>query len=176
MGREKIQSTEMEKRLNKRAQVPTDIILLVAFIALLAVMAIIITFVYKGMNTQFQANPLLNKTAEQRAAFGIGETVNSYWDYILLCMLIGSVIVIMITAWFVDTHSVFMVLYILGLVIGEIICAILSYIWYTVSNNASLNTVLNQFVITDHLLTYLPYYFAIIGCVAMVVTYAKENT
>lgn len=161
--------------MNNKAQVPTDVIMLVAFITLLAVAAIIITYVYHGMNVQFQANADLNKTQAQRDAFAVGDTVNSYWDYIIFAIFISIIIVIMITAWFVDVHSVFMVLYIIGLVIGEIVCAVLSYIWHVVSINPVIATVLYQFTITDHILNYLPYYFAIIGCVAMIVTYAKDN-
>ena len=166
----------MEKPIKKIAQAPTDLILLIAFISFLAIMAIITTLVYSKVSEGFLSNSLLNQSQEQRDAFNLPNTVNAMWDYTLLAIMIGILLATLITAYFIDVHSIFMVLYIFGLVIGEVISAILSFIWHTVSINPAINEVLYLFPITDNILSNLPYYFAIIGVCGLILTYAKDTS
>lgn len=110
------------------------------------------------------------------AAFDAPNQVNAMWDYIILFILIGAAIIMIITGYFIDTHSVFMPIYILGLVIGVILSIIFQNVWTSFAHSVTFETlVLANFQITDLIFSNIAIYFTIIGAISMIATYAKTR-
>lgn len=161
--------------MNKRAQTPEDIILMVAFIALIGIGGLAAVYTYNQFYSEVSTMPELNSTAAL-AAFQGGNTVNTYWDYLILVILIGFAIGAVILGFFIDVHSVFMVIYLIIMLIGLVISSIMQYVWEQVSNDAMfIGVKASHFPITDHLLSNIVVYYIIIAALSFVATYAKTR-
>jgi hypothetical protein len=110
------------------------------------------------------------------AAFNAPNQVNAMWDYIILFILIGAAIVMIIMGYFIDTQSVFMPIYILGLVIGVVLSIIFQNVWTAFAHSTTFETtVIASFPICDLIFQNFAIYFTIIGAMSMIATYAKTR-
>ena len=162
--------------MNKKGQSFQDLFLMIILIFALAVGGVISTYFYHQIVIAVQANEQINSSTGAIEAFQGGETVNSKWDYLILTVMIGFALSMVILGYFLDTSTVFLPVYILVLIIGVIITAILQYTWpYIAEHNLLLITVQESFPITNHIMTYFAIYFTLIGALSMVATFAKTR-
>lgn len=163
-------------RLRKKAQNPGDAILAIAFLMMIAIGGLIATYAYNEFYDAAMEDPVLNASQASRDAFAAGKTVNAKWDYLIFFMFIGLFLGMMVIAYFIDVHSIFMPFFILAMVIGVIIASVISYTWEQVSDVTEFATIkANSFKVTNHLMNYLEIYFTIMAGMALLVTYAKPT-
>lgn len=164
---------KMGKLLNKKAQTPGDVILLVVFLFALAIGAVVISYIMGIFTDEISQVEALNST-EANAAFQSVNDLNNRWDYLILFLFVGVAIALMVIGYFIDVDSIFMVLYIIALVIAVVLASALTYVWENFSSNSTfITTVSNSFPITNHIITNLALYMTIMGALSMVATYAK---
>lgn len=112
-------------------------------------------------------------TATVAALEGTRDKAVNRMDYLFLGLFIGLIVGLIVTGWFIGTNPVFVFIYILIMVLSVIFSTVLASTWQTISQNLEITSSLQYFPITNHILSYLPMYIAIIGFIGIVVMFAK---
>lgn len=118
-------------------------------------------------------NPVINQTNESVTALQDAKDLTARFDYILFALFIGLVLALIITGWFIGGQPIFMFIYFIVVVIATILSAVLSNVWDTVVSTVSFASDISAFPITNHLISNLPIYIAIVGFIGIVVMFAK---
>jgi hypothetical protein len=97
----------------KRAQVDFAPAMIIAIVIALLIMAPIMLRIISTVTGTFFLQ--MNDTAPEavREASGAVDTVYHFFDYLVVIFLFVNIIVMFISAWFIDTYPVFIVLYIM---------------------------------------------------------------
>ena len=153
-----------------------DVILMGLVLFIFGTFFFIVNFVTKTMVTELVSIPIINNTEVAREAFtDLNSTVDRL-DYLLFGLFIGITLGIIVSGWYVSGNPLYMFLYFLVLVIGVIFSMGLANVWYSaIAENVIFGTTISSFPITNHLMTYLPIYTAIIGMLGTVVMFAKPQ-
>ena len=122
---------------------------------------------------RFQNSSEVNGTAADTALEAVQSNVISKFDYIVFGFFIALVLGLLITSWLIGANPLFMFVYFIVVTIGVIISTILSNVWESITTNARLVGTLAAFTITNHLMTYLPLYVAVVGVIGIIIMYAK---
>ena len=122
---------------------------------------------------QMIANPQINSSNATVNVLQGTQRVTARMDYVIFGLFIGLIIALILTSWFIGGNPIFMFIYFIVLVFGIVTSVVLSNVWEEVSTKAIFGTTVASFPITNHLMTYLPIYSAIIGIVGLVILFAK---
>lgn len=160
---------------NKRGQSARDVILLVIILFALSIGGILFHYTYIQISAAMVGTNIINETGSAITAINAGNTIMNKMDYVILVFFIGFIIGMIVMGYFVDTHSVFMVIYIVFILIGALVAGVLSYTWDVVKANALLAGSLSSFPIANHLMTNLLIYYVIAAAMALVATFAKAR-
>lgn len=156
---------------NKRGSLQ-DVVLVGMFLLVFAIMILISFKVLSEINTKFQASDLV--TAEGKAASneltGFFPTVI---DNSFLLFAVGLAIVVMILAFMVRIHPIFIPFFFLGLVVLVFVSGIFSNIYQELAATTELISIANQLTFTTNVLTYLPMFVAVVGTLLMIVMYKQ---
>lgn len=166
----------MEEYLGRKAQTPGDAILMSVFLLALAIGGLFAFYMSKELFNSFGGTEL-NSTVTA-PVYEKALAVNDMWDYIIFAVFIGFALGVIILGYFIDVQSIFMPIYIVGLLVGVCVSFIMSYIWTQLISSvpAELSTIsTNSFPITNVLMTNLPLFFTCVGVLGMIATYAKVN-
>ena len=117
----------------------------------------------------------INESSGAVNALQAGKTVLGRLDFMVLAVFLGLVLALLITGWFVGGHPVFMVLYFIAVIVFVIVSAILSNVWDDVISGSVLASSASSFAVTNHLLSYLPYYMGVVGILGFIVMFAKPG-
>ena len=166
--------------MNKKGQSFEDGILMIVMIFALAIGALVATYSYDQVVQQFSNTSAFNSSNNEysesvMAAFNAGRTVNDMWDYLILLVLIGFTISIVILGYFVDVHTIFMPLYIIGMLIGEAFAILMNYVWEQVLADTTFSLMILKFPITDHIMSNISIYYLFIAALGMIALYAKTR-
>lgn len=158
--------------MNRRGSA-VDVILIGALLFAFGLGFFFLHYTVNQVITQIVANPVVSSSPAAVAGFQASQTVAARLDYFVLAILIGLILGVIVTSWYIEAHPVFVAFYFIILVVGVVVGAGLSNAWETFSTKAAFSGSLLAFPITNNVLTYLPYYVAAIGVLAMVVLFAK---
>jgi len=160
------------RSFNKRGT-GTDVLYLVVVLFFIGFFCFVGYFTFNRMNTLLLANSVMNSTQASRDALGSITTTTSKYDYFVLAVFIGFVLAILISSWFIGGNPLFMILYfvvLVGCVVGSMF---LSNIWEEVTQKAIWGATITGFPITNHLITYMPVYIAVVGFLGMIAMFGK---
>ena len=121
--------------------------------------------VYFAINTtitQMNAIPEINQSTDAVDVFNSVSTMTDRLDYVIFGLFVALTLGIIVTGWFVGGITIFMILYIIVIIIGVAMSAIMSNVWETVSTAVQFGTTVLAFPITNHLLLNLPYYVCLL--------------
>lgn len=125
--------------------------------------------------TRIVATDVVNSSQPAVDAFNSSITQADKLDRWVLYIFLGMVLALIITSWFVAGRPVFGFLYMIVIIIGVGLSAILSNVWETTTIMARFGAAVGSFPITNHLLSYLPIYTLAVGFIGMVVMFAKPQ-
>lgn len=117
--------------------------------------------------------PVINNTAGARTSVQSMNNMANRLDYVTFGLMIGLILAMIIGGWFVAGHPMFMFVYFIVIIIGVTISTLIANFWEAYSGMAIFGTSVEAFPITNHVLSYLPFYVAIIGFIGMIVMFAK---
>ena len=161
-------------RKNKKGSL-TDLAMIMSFLFTLAVLTLIAFKVSNSINVNIQSNAqiaTLDTGGNARNAMNqINNLYPSVVDNSFLLITIGLGIVALIFAMMVVIHPVFFVFYIIMLTIIIFIAGAFSNAYQTMMNDAALVDVASQMVITNYVMTYLPFIIGIFGFLLAIVMY-----
>ena len=150
-----------------------DVVLIATLITALAIAFFVVHSVINTVVDDMIVNPVINSSEESVSALSAVKPVTNRFDYVIFGTFMALLLSLIVTAWFVGGHPVFMFVYFIVIVIAVILATLLSNVWYTVINKSVFLGTIGYFPITDHLIQNLPFYTAIAGFIGLVVMFAK---
>jgi len=159
------------KRLlrNKKGSV-LDLILIGVFCLAFAFSILIGFKITHEFNTAIQASadiPVEGKTAATQL---LGEYTTTM-DYSFLFFIVGLSIGVLILAALVRVHPIFIVLYIIGLIIVIFLAGVFSNIYQELAESAEMVALSSQLIFIDKIMTFLPWFVAVVGTLLCIVMY-----
>ena len=151
-----------------------DVILISVLLFAIGMFLFIINFTTRTMVTAIVSVPVINATSPQAgvAFTNINKSTNRT-DYLTLGLFIGFAFALIITGYYIGGHPIFMFFYFLVTGVGVYLSMLLANIWYNISTASVFGSTVVNLPITNHILTYLPYYTIGFGVLGMVMMFAK---
>lgn len=150
-----------------------DVLFIGAILFVVAMVIFVFHFVSNTMIDQMISNPQINATNSTVTALRDTQDVTDRFDYVIFAFFIGLALALLITGWFIGGNPIYMFIYFIVVIIGTVVGGVLSYVWGLVSQASVFNATLLSFPITDHIITNLHYYIAVLGMIGMIVMFAK---
>lgn len=150
-----------------------DIVVIAVVLMLAGVGVFIVGYVGSTAATSIAAQPVVNESSYAVTAFNALDSATQRFDILFLAVFIGLTLGLIILSWFVPTHPIFYIAYFLVIIVAVIVSAIMANVWELVANHSALVAMLLQFPITNHVLTNLPIYIAVIGFTGITTMFAK---
>lgn len=160
--------------MNKRGSVE-DVILLTVFVFMIGLGFLVFNPIAHTLSNSFANNSLVNASNGSVTAFKSIGTNADKLDYLTVVLYIGFLLALIITGYLIDVKSIFFVVYLIVLVLAVFVSAILSYVYEYTASTSIFSTYATNLPITNFILSYLPIFVTVAGCVSLVVLYAKER-
>ena len=154
---------------NKKGSV-LDLILIGVFCLVFAFSILIGFKITNEFNTQIQASADIDAQGKTAATSLLGEFTTTL-DYGFLFFIVGLSIGVLILAALVRVHPVFIVLYVIGLFIVIFFAGIFSNIYQEMADSAEFTALAGQLLFVDKIMTFLPWFVAVVGVLLCVVMY-----
>lgn len=154
----------------------TDVIFTGVSVFAIAVGLLIIAFVGNTVSDAVGNSAAFNSSPDAKAAMQGGiHQVTDKTDYMVFSVFLGMVLALIISSWYIAGNPVFFFVYFIVVVLGVVFGAILSNVWEAISTKPAFASLLPILPMTNHILTYLPFYMAAIGCLGMTIMFAKPG-
>lgn len=157
---------------NKKGNAQGVIFIAVA-IFVLAVGLFVIYYMANQSYDKMIQNPVINSSSKTVDVLNAGKAMTNKIDYLIFAFFVGSILSILITSYFIGGNPLFLFIYFLITLIGVVVAIVLSYIWDLVSTSSIFGATVASFPLTNHIMTYLPYYTAVLGISGMILMFAK---
>lgn len=125
------------------------------------------------VDTMVANTSVINASETASGMFQTVKVTADRMDYFILAVFIGSVLALIITAWFIGGNPIFMFVYFIVVILAVLLSMLMSNIWEDVSTASVFGTTVSSFPITNHILGLLPFYITIVGFIGMVAMFAK---
>lgn len=159
--------------MNKKGTA-SDVVFAGVLVFMVATGVFIIGFIGDTVTDRMTNTTAINESSEAVAAMtGANNAINNNIDYVVFGLFIGLVLAIIVTSWFIGANPLFFFVYFIIIVLGVVISAILSNTWESITEHATMTAYLTNLPITNHLLTYLPFYVSGIGILGLIIMFAK---
>jgi hypothetical protein len=157
---------------NKRGSI-VSIAFLVVFLFAFAIFILIAGYVVPQITGALSDSEIGNNSASQ-GALTYTENLTQRFDGILLVMFIGLTIGVLITSFMIDSNPIFIPIYILLLAILVLFAAVVENI-YEAFNTGVLASTYAQHTITNFLMSHLVYISIAVGCLSMILIFARPR-
>ena len=154
---------------NKKAQ--TDIIFLVMMLFVLALTLIIGIKVFGDILTPL-AKDFPNVAATALARDEVNQMFLN-WDVMFIVIFGFGVLAAVITAFFIDTHPVFMIVTIILMILFTVFGAYLNNVYEEFRTSSDIRTEANQFPLITFFFDHLPKFMVIAIALVSIVTYSR---
>ena len=156
--------------LNKKAQIGDMLFVIVTLISI-AITLLVAGYVYVQIDSGFEDSGLeSNESAEAYDSFAVSFGI---FDTGMGFILVGLIIGLLISSYFIPTSPVFVVINIIGFLILVFIGAVFSNLYSEMILQPGLNTSALLFPITNFIATKLPFIGAIIVFLSSIIMFAK---
>ena len=164
----------MEKpiQINKKGQIRDSIFVIVTLISI-AMTMVVAGYLYTQIDTGLADSGLETNISAQ--AFDDFEIAFTTFDSSYAFIVIGLIIALLISSFFIPTHPVFIVINIIGLMILMFMGAIFSNLYSEFILQEGMSTVA-YYPITTFIATKMPWIGSIIIFISTILMYAKAKT
>jgi len=97
-----------------------------------------------------------------------------HYDYVILFIFFGLGIGVILGAFWIQTHPAFFFMSLLLLIVAIFMAPIFSNAYMTFGNDSALSTEVASYPMSGYIMEYLPLFIAIVGIIALIVTYMKS--
>lgn len=161
-------------KLGKRGSA-SDIIVIVCVLFTLMLGIFITYFATDTMKSQLMGVSAINESQGFGTAMdGVGSLINRL-DYFGVGVFVAFIIGLLVTAWFVASHPIFSIAFVIVDVVMVCVASALNYVWEQVTSMSVFGTTINHFPIMNHILSNFALYTGIIGILGLVIMYAKPG-
>jgi len=159
--------------MNKKGDI-TGVFYLVIMISAFAIFLLIVGYIVPQITTplknQIGISENINNSISTSANIA-KHTLPTIWLFLFAGLLLG----LFITAYFINTHPIFVPFFIIFLVGAIIVAVPLSNAYEALSANATLSSTATEQSAIGFIITKLPLVTFIIGLIIMIVTFAKSG-
>jgi hypothetical protein len=152
-----------------------DVLLICVVVFAFGVGFLILHFSSNAIYDKLLNSTAVNSSAKTVTTLQAAKAVTAKLDYYSLAIFIGLTMALIITAWYISANPLFMGIYVIVIFIAVLIAMGLSNAWETISQRPVFVNSLAALPITNNLLSYLPYYVAVIGIIGIIVLFAKPG-
>ena len=163
--------------MNSKSKVANNIILETFFILIIVVVAGIVMMAFYKPATEINEEFQKDTTIDQSAKDTMQVTMNKYpsfFDGLLLTMLILLWIAVLVSAFMIDSHPAFFVVSLLLLIVLMIAGAIIGNGLEEISGDSAMSSA--SFPITTYIFSHFLLVLFIVGMSLMLVIYAKSRS
>jgi CBS domain containing-hemolysin-like protein len=150
-----------------------DIVVIMSLLFIFGVGLFVMNFAMTTSVDQLLNNTQVNSSAGAVKGFTSVKVIVNRLDYIIFALFIGLTVSLIVSGWFIGGNAIFMFIYFIIVGITVAISTVLSNVWQQISVASVFGATVSSFPITNHLLTYLPYYVATVGLIGLIVMFAK---
>lgn len=160
--------------MNKRGDF-TGLLYLIVSIAALAFFLIIVGYIGSKVNTEMRDT--INSTNEDvNNAFNKSISVSekslpAIWYIVFAGLLLG----LLVTAWYMPTHPIFVPIFIILLIVGIIVGVAMQNAYEEIYAVNTLSGIAAEQGSINFIMTNLPYVALIVGLITLIVTFAKPK-
>jgi len=163
-----------KKKRNKKGSM-IDVFFVIVTIVGLAIFILIMSHVTPKITDGLKEIDELNETNSSRQALDAVEENNNKLDGILLFVFVGLIIGIFITAFLIDSHPIFVPIYIFLLGFAVLIGVIMNKVYESFYNSEVLNETARELTFTTAILNnYVPIVIGV-GIITMIIIFAKPK-
>jgi len=120
--------------------------------------------------------PAIQAQPDALATFeGMNDSIDKL-DYVIFGVFLALLFGMLISSWFIQGHPILVFIYIIVVIIGIVLGAVLANTWETASQASVFGDTVSSFPITNNLLLNLPLYNLIIGMLGLVIMFAKSRS
>jgi F0F1-type ATP synthase assembly protein I len=157
--------------LNKKGQIG-DMFFVIFMITSIAITFIVAGYVYKQIDTGFSESGL--ETNESSIAYDQFESSFKIFDSAFIFIILGLTIGIVISSFQIQTHPIFLVLNIIGILVLIFLGAVSSNLYTDVISQEGMNvSALAYYPITTNVMAILPWIAVAIAILVTIIMYAK---
>jgi len=160
--------------MNRKATI-TEVIFLVIVLFILGIGFLMARVWTSQLATELVNNPTINQSEGARNAIQSIDKVQNRFDYVIFGAFIAMVLGMLIASWFIAGNGIYTFVYFIALVFAIVLSAIMANMWSEFFNNSLLAAQQSYFPITDNLITYSPYYLAVLGFLSIIIMFAKPR-
>ena len=150
-----------------------DIIVITILLFSFAIGFFVINYMMNTTLDAITSISVINESSGSVTAFEGINTLMGKLDYIILGLLIGFIMTVVISSWFIPSNPLFVFFYFLVTIVIVSVSAILSNVWESITQSGQFGTTLVQFPVSNHLMLHLPVYVGIISFIGIVTMFAK---
>jgi hypothetical protein len=162
--------------MNKKSSI-LDVGYMVVLIFVLALVFLAFKSVWVPSIDIMKNNTAFINNTDAQAALTKSQDLTNRFDYVIFISLIAFFLSIIIVSWYVQTDSIFAIVYFVALIIFIILSLIFSYVWdqYIITIPV-FQTALISFPITNYILENFGIITSVIGFTGMILLFAKGQS
>lgn len=150
-----------------------DIILLGVALISLSIAFFVLYDTFNNSIDQLLSVEAINESQSAVDAFTATKELTDRFDYVVFGVFIALSLGLIISGWLIGGYPILMFVYLLVIIIATIISGVFSYIWENISQASIFGTSLAAFPLTNHLISNLTIYTAVLGVVGAIVMFSK---
>lgn len=152
-----------------------DILVIGAVVFAFALVLFVIFFASNTIISSMVGISAINQSNATVEVLTSTASMTNQFDYVVFGLFIGMILGLLITSWYVAGNPIFTIAYFLVVTVGVLISAIISNVWETTTQASVFGSTIASFPITNHLMTNLPMYMAVIGFIGIVIIFGKPS-
>jgi hypothetical protein len=161
---------------NKRGDIPSLIIGLVVIGFVIAVIALISGKFIPELTSALKSNDMIAANNDSVAVLDKIETSSIPWlDYFFFFTFIATLIGLIISSLFIDTHPAFMIIFVILFVIAIIFGGIFANTYNSIGESTPLSATYAQFTKTQLIMSNLPLILFVSGLLVIIILYGKSK-
>jgi hypothetical protein len=165
------------KLKSKKGDASSLIIGLVVVIFIIAIISLMAGKVVPQLMNIMKSEPTIAANNNSVAAMELIETHTIPWlDYFFLFVFFGTVLGLIISSIYIDTHPALMIFFIILLVLAIIFAGIFANVFTQMGESSVLSSTYNQFTITKAVFSHLPLILFVVGLIVVIILYGKGRS
>lgn len=159
---------------SQKGNIAMDGMILVLILFIGGILIYFMTGLLNDWNHQIQNDTSVDQNTKDQMA-NIQAYNTPMWDSAFLMIFAGLTLFIIVSAFFIDTHPIFFIITVLGLIGLYIATPIISNIFYDISMTDGIYQIANGFVYIPYIMNHLLEIVIAQTFIALIALYAKFN-
>ena len=162
---------------NKRGDASSIIIGLVVMVFVIGIIALFAGKIIPMLMSAMKTTSTFAESNNTVNALTTVETKSIPWlDYFFLFVFFGTILGLIISCIYIDTHPAFMIFFAILLVLAVIFAGIFANAYITIGETDAMSATYNQFTATKAIFNNLPLILFVVGLIVMIILYGKSRS